>query len=52
MPDVNGAITPADVEHAHREGTIAALIGIEGGHAIEDNLRPMAITLYVGCPMR
>ncbi|MCS6952851.1 MAG: dipeptidase [Bryobacterales bacterium] len=33
------ALTAADVERAHREGKIAALIGIEGGHAIEDSLR-------------
>lgn len=28
-----------DIEDAHRQGKIAALIGIEGGHAIEDSLR-------------
>src|SRR5579884_3036969 len=33
------AVTADDIEHAHREGRIAALIGIEGGHAIEDSLR-------------
>jgi membrane dipeptidase len=33
------ALTAADIERAHREGKIAALIGLEGGHAIEDNLR-------------
>lgn len=33
------ALTADDVERAHREGKIAALIGIEGGHAIEDSLR-------------
>jgi len=33
------ARTAADVEAAHRRGKIAALIGIEGGHAIEDSLR-------------
>jgi membrane dipeptidase len=27
-----------DIEEAHRQGKIAALIGIEGGHAIQDNL--------------
>ncbi|MGH9518253.1 MAG: dipeptidase, partial [Terriglobales bacterium] len=32
--------TSADqIEAAHRQGKIAALIGIEGGHAIEDSLR-------------
>jgi len=33
------ALTAADIEAAHREGKFAALIGIEGGHAIEDSLR-------------
>ena len=33
------ALTAADIERAHRDGKIAALIGIEGGHAIEDSLR-------------
>jgi membrane dipeptidase len=33
------ARTAADIETARRQGKIAALIGIEGGHAIEDSLR-------------
>jgi membrane dipeptidase len=33
------AVTAADIETAHRQGKIAALMGIEGGHAIEDSLR-------------
>jgi membrane dipeptidase len=33
------AASVADIERARREGKIAALIGIEGGHAIEDSLR-------------
>lgn len=33
------ARTAADIEAAQRQGRIAALIGIEGGHAIEDSLR-------------
>lgn len=33
------ALTADDIEAAHRHGKIAALIGIEGGHAIEDSLR-------------
>ena len=28
-----------DIETAHKRGRIAALVGIEGGHAIEDSLR-------------
>lgn len=33
------ATTADQIETAHRQGKIAALIGIEGGHAIEDSLR-------------
>ncbi|MCW5981652.1 MAG: dipeptidase [Bryobacteraceae bacterium] len=33
------ALTADDIERARKEGKIAALIGIEGGHAIEDSLR-------------
>ena len=33
------ALTAADIEAAHRQGRIAALMGLEGGHAIEDSLR-------------
>ena len=33
------ALTADDIEKAHRQGKIAALMGIEGGHAIEDSLR-------------
>ncbi len=33
------ALTAADIEKAHREHKIAALMGIEGGHAIEDSPR-------------
>lgn len=33
------ALSAADIEQARREGRIAALIGIEGGHAIEEDLR-------------
>ncbi len=33
------ATTAADIERAHQEHKIAALMGIEGGHAIEDSLR-------------
>jgi membrane dipeptidase len=33
------AASVKDIEEAHRRGKIAALIGIEGGHAIEDSLR-------------
>jgi membrane dipeptidase len=33
------ATTAADIERAHKNHKIAALMGIEGGHAIEDSLR-------------
>lgn len=39
-PDTFVLATTADeIEAAHRDGKIAALIGIEGGHAIENSLR-------------
>lgn len=37
--DFEFATTAAQIEDAHRRGKIAALIGIEGGHAIEDSPR-------------
>jgi membrane dipeptidase len=37
-PDLRMALTADDVERAHRDGRIASLIGIEGGHAIENSL--------------
>jgi membrane dipeptidase len=33
------ATSVKDIEEAHKQGKIAALIGIEGGHAIEDSVR-------------
>lgn len=33
------AASADDIERAHKQGRIAALMGIEGGHAIEDSLR-------------
>jgi membrane dipeptidase len=33
------ATTAAEIEAAHKKGKIAALMGIEGGHAIEDSIR-------------
>jgi len=32
------ATSPADIERAHREHKLAALMGIEGGHSIENSL--------------
>jgi membrane dipeptidase len=39
------ATTADDIRRAHREGKIAALLGIEGGHAIEDR-RAIAARLF------
>src|SRR5262245_27226653 len=33
------ATTAADIRRAHQQGKIAALLGIEGGHGIEDSVR-------------
>src|SRR3954470_4044705 len=32
------AYSPADIEHVHKEGKFAALMGIEGGHSIENSM--------------
>ena len=37
--DFTQALTADDIEAAHRQGRIAVLMGLEGGHAIEDSLR-------------
>jgi membrane dipeptidase len=37
-PSLELALTAADVRRIHRRGKIASLIGIEGGHAIENSL--------------
>ena len=36
--DLEIALTAADVRRIHREGKIASLMGMEGGHAIENSL--------------
>ena len=36
--DFSLATTADEIEAAHKQGKIAALIGVEGGHAIEDSL--------------
>src|SRR5205807_523743 len=33
------AFSVADIERAHKDKKLAALVGIEGGHAIEDDIR-------------
>jgi membrane dipeptidase len=42
------AATADDIEAARKEGKIAALIGIEGGHAIEDSLRLLRMYYTLG----
>ncbi len=37
--DFSLALTAADIERAHKQHKIAGLLGIEGGHAIEDSTR-------------
>jgi membrane dipeptidase len=42
------ALTAEDIRRAHQQGKIAALIGIEGGHAIEDSLRLLRLYYSLG----
>lgn len=42
------AYTAADVRRIHGEGKIASLMGIEGGHAIEDSLANLRMMYQVG----
>jgi membrane dipeptidase len=45
-PDATGlALTAADVRRLARQGKLASLMGVEGGHIIEDDLRVLR-TLY------
>jgi membrane dipeptidase len=42
------AVTAADVERLHREGKIAILMGVEGGHEIEGDLNVLDIYYRLG----
>jgi len=42
------ATTAAQIEQAHKDHKIAALMGIEGGHAIEDSLRLLRVYYDLG----
>lgn len=39
--DIENAYTAADLEHIASEGKLAVLMGLEGGHAIEDDLETL-----------
>jgi membrane dipeptidase len=43
--DMEIALTAEDIRRAHRDGKIAVLMGVEGGHMIQDSL-PMLRTYY------
>lgn len=42
------ASTAADIRRIVKSGKIAALMGIEGGHAIEDSLRTLRVFYKLG----
>lgn len=47
-PDLEMAVTAADIERVHRAGRIASLIGVEGGHAIENSLAALRLFHRLG----
>src|SRR5215472_16533260 len=42
------ALTAADIERIHRAGKIASLIGMEGGHSIDNSLSVLRMTYALG----
>jgi membrane dipeptidase len=47
-PDLELALTAADIERVHTKGKIASLIGIEGGHSIESSLAALRMVHRLG----
>jgi membrane dipeptidase len=48
QPDFEQARTADDIERIHKSGKIACLIGVEGGHMIEDSLAALRIFYELG----